>query len=81
VLAQGEDGYCVFAHRALCRIHPVKPRMCRAWPFIESVLRHPGNWKIMAGACPGMRTDVSEDTVVRCVKAALAAAGSAFRDG
>jgi Fe-S-cluster containining protein len=80
VLAQGEDGYCVFANRALCQIHPVKPRMCRAWPFIESVLRDPGNWYIMAGACPGMRTDISEDTVVRCVKAALTAAGPVIRD-
>lgn len=80
VLAQGEDGYCIFAHRALCRIHPVKPRMCRAWPFIEGVLRDPGNWYIMAGACPGMRTDVSENTVVRCVKAVLAASGSTVQD-
>jgi Fe-S-cluster containining protein len=80
VLAQGEDGYCVFARQALCRIHPVKPHMCRAWPFIEGVLRAPENWYIMAGACPGMRTDVSENTVARCVKAALAAAGSVGRD-
>lgn len=80
VLAQGEDGYCIFAHRALCRIHPVKPRMCRAWPFIENVLRDPGNWYIMAGACPGMRTDVSEETVVRCVKAVLADAGPVIRN-
>ena len=80
VLTQGEDGYCVFARRALCRIHPVKPRMCRAWPFIENVLRDPGNWYIMAGACPGMRTDISEDTVVRCVKAVRALAGPVIRD-
>jgi len=75
VLAQGSDGYCIFAENALCRIHPVKPRMCRAWPFIEGVLRDPGNWRIMAGACPGIRADVPEHVVIKCVKAALAASG------
>ena len=72
VLAQGEDGYCRFAENALCGIHPVKPRMCRAWPFIEGVLRDPGNWQIMAGACPGIRTDVSEEDLVRVVRGELA---------
>jgi Fe-S-cluster containining protein len=76
VLVQGEDGFCTFAENALCRIHPVKPRMCRAWPFIEGVLRDPGNWRIMAGACPGIRADVPEQTVIRCVKAALAVSGN-----
>lgn len=80
VLVQGEDGYCVFAENALCRIHPVKPRMCRAWPFIEGVLRDPGNWQIMAGACPGIRADVPEATVIKCVKAALAASGRSNPD-
>jgi Fe-S-cluster containining protein len=79
VLAQGEDGYCVFARSALCTIHPVKPRMCRSWPFIEGVLRDPGNWAIMAGACPGMRTDISEKTIVRCVREALSAPKPAVR--
>jgi Fe-S-cluster containining protein len=72
VLAQGDDGYCRFAENALCRIHPVKPRMCRAWPFIGGVLRDPGNWQIMAGACPGIRTDVPEEAIVRIVRAELA---------
>jgi Fe-S-cluster containining protein len=76
VLVQGEDGFCTFAKKALCQIHPVKPRMCRAWPFIEGVLRDPGNWRIMAGACPGIRADVPEWTVTRCVRAALAASGN-----
>ena len=68
VLVQGRDGYCVFAEQGRCKIHPVKPRMCRDWPFIEGVLRDPGNWYIMAGACPGMRTDVTESTVLSCVE-------------
>lgn len=72
VLSQGEDGYCIFAgQEGHCEIHPVKPGMCKAWPFIKGVLRDPGNWYIMAGSCPGIRTDVSESTVRRCVEAVL----------
>ena len=68
VLAQGPDGYCVFFRDKLCSIHPVKPRMCRAWPYIESVLKDPANWRMMAGSCPGMRTDVSDACILRCVR-------------
>lgn len=75
VLAQGEDGYCVFAEQGRCKIHPVKPGMCKAWPFIKGVLRDPGNWYIMAGSCPGIRADVSESTILRCVEAAMKASG------
>jgi len=79
VLAQGEDGYCIFAEQGRCKIHPVKPRMCKAWPFIESVLRDPGNWYIMAGVCPGIRADVSEAAIRGCVEAAMDASGEKRR--
>ena len=72
VLAQGKDGYCIFRKEKLCSIHPVKPRMCRAWPFIESVLKDPRNWHIMAGFCPGIRTDVSDEDIRECVSSVLA---------
>lgn len=71
LLAQGPEGYCIFWD-TVCRIHPVKPRMCRRWPFIESVVRDVSNWKIMAAACPGMRTDVPLDRVRACVMEILA---------
>ncbi len=67
LLAQRQDGYCIFWDR-LCTIHPVKPRMCRAWPFIESILVDSRNWWIMAGSCPGMRTDVTPQQVEQCVR-------------
>jgi uncharacterized protein len=63
VLAQGANGYCIF-WKKLCGIHPVKPRMCRAWPFIKTVLKAPENWRVMASCCPGMRTDISDKTIV-----------------
>jgi len=70
VLGQRQDGYCVFWD-GLCTIHPVKPRMCRDWPFIEGVLRDRRNWEIMAGMCPGIRADAPYDEVVRCVRQVL----------
>ncbi|MEE4359034.1 MAG: YkgJ family cysteine cluster protein [Desulfococcaceae bacterium] len=68
VLAQGENSYCIFWKDKICTIHPVKPRMCKAWPFIRSVLSDVGNWRAMAGSCPGMRTDVSDEKILRCVR-------------
>lgn len=70
VLVQQPNGYCAFWDR-LCTIHPVKPRMCRAWPFIESVLVDVQNWHIMASMCPGIRTDVSDEHIIACLKAKL----------
>lgn len=66
VLAQGEDAYCIFFSNN-CSIHPVKPRMCRSWPFISSLLVDIGNWYIMADSCPGMRKDVEEKQLHECL--------------
>jgi Fe-S-cluster containining protein len=62
ILAQAENMYCIFWN-GLCTIHPVKPRMCKTWPFIESVLLDVANWRIMASLCPGIRTDLPDETV------------------
>ena len=67
VLAQRKDGYCIFWDR-LCTIHPVKPLMCRKWPFLESMLVDSNNWLIMADSCPGIQTDVAVDTLEKNVK-------------
>jgi Fe-S-cluster containining protein len=74
VLVQGADGYCVFCREKRCRIHPVKPRMCRAWPFIEAVLVDPANWDAMATCCPGMKTGHPPKKIHSCVAAAIARA-------
>jgi uncharacterized protein len=67
LIAQKADGYCIFWDN-LCTIHPVKPRMCRAWPFIPSILVDPNNWNLMASVCPGMRTNFPDDIIAKCVK-------------
>ena len=63
VLAQRADGYCVFWD-GNCTIHPVKPLMCRQWPFIPGLRADPANWHIMAGMCPGMKRDIHIDQLL-----------------
>ena len=72
VLAQQENSFCIFWKERICSIHPVKPKMCRAWPFIKSLLVDPENWEKMASMCPGIRRGVPAEVVQKCVKAMLA---------
>ena len=67
VIAQSANGYCIFWDQ-LCRIHPVKPRMCRNWPFIDAVLKDVANWRIMGASCPGIHTDISDQVIHRTVE-------------
>jgi len=64
VLSLGEEGNCIFFDE-LCTIHAVKPYMCRAWPFIQTLVDHPENWEAMAGSCPGMKKGIPEETIQR----------------
>jgi len=63
VLRQRSDGYCMFEKGKRCDIHPVKPKMCREWPHIKSVLVDIQNWQIMAGFCLGMQKDATEKEI------------------
>ena len=67
VLAQRSDGYCIFWDK-LCKIHPVKPMMCKRWPFVRSLLVDSANWQIMADSCPGIQPDVAVHTLEKHVK-------------
>ena len=67
LLIQKTDGYCVFWDN-ICVIHPVKPKMCRVWPFIPSILVDPNNWNLMASVCPGMRTNYPDEVITNCVR-------------
>jgi len=70
LITQGENGYCIFWNK-LCAIHPVKPKMCKKWPYIESVLKDENNWKIMGNSCPGINQNVSYNEIVKCIKEKL----------
>lgn len=68
VLTLGKDGYCVFFDTSdYCTIHPVKPYMCKAWPFIQTVIRHPENWNTMADSCPGMKKNIPHKDLQKIV--------------
>lgn len=60
VITQGSNGSCIFFDKN-CTIHPVKPYMCRAWPFLRTIIKNPENWEAMAKSCPGMRKGVALD--------------------
>ncbi|MBF0572611.1 MAG: YkgJ family cysteine cluster protein [Desulfamplus sp.] len=63
---------CIFFdNEKQCSIHPVKPRMCRNWPFIKTVVNHPENWNVMADSCPGMTKDVPEDILIKIVSSEI----------
>lgn len=69
VLTQGKDGKCIFYDiKKQCTIHPVKPYMCRAWPFIAAVVKYPENWDAMAGSCPGMKKNVPAQDLKKIVQ-------------
>lgn len=70
VLTQGKDRYCIFWDK-LCTIHPVKPHMCKNWPFLKSVLVDVNNWNIMASLCPGIRTDVPDSMIKEIIAGKL----------
>ena len=54
MIACSKEGKCIFFDKN-CSIHPVKPRMCREWPFIPAIIKVPENWEQMAEACPGIK--------------------------
>ncbi|BBO72408.1 zinc/iron-chelating domain-containing protein [Desulfosarcina alkanivorans] len=72
LISQADTGYCIFWDK-VCTIHPVKPKMCRQWPFIPAILADVGNWRAMAGSCPGMDAGAPDQKIIDCVKKALKA--------
>jgi Fe-S-cluster containining protein len=68
VLTLGKDGRCIFFDtERQCTIHPVKPYMCKAWPFIKTIIKNPENWNAMGNSCPGMKKDVPDEDLKRIV--------------
>ena len=58
-LTVAANGFCVFFMEGnLCRVHPVKPFICRQWPFLPALLVDPDELEHAKGACPGIDPDV-----------------------
>ena len=48
---------CIFNEHGRCTIHPVKPRICRDWPFLPAILLHENELAAAQEACPGLNPD------------------------
>ena len=54
-LTMADNGFCVFQVEGnRCRVHPVKPFICRQWPFLPAMLVDPDELENAKTACPGI---------------------------
>ena len=68
-IRSGEDGYCIFYDaEARCLIHPVKPEICRKWPFFPANIKDRQSWEIARIACPGINPDASFEEFIEASK-------------
>jgi hypothetical protein len=45
-------------------VHPVKPAICRRWPFLPALLSHPDELEHAKTACPGINPECSHQEFV-----------------
>ena len=48
------NGVCIFQVEKRCRVHPVKPHICREWPYLPALLKFAEEFEEAKGACPGI---------------------------
>jgi Fe-S-cluster containining protein len=64
-LMVADNGFCVFLSEGnLCRVHPVKPWICRQWPFLPALLAHADELEHAKTACPGINPDCTHEEFV-----------------
>lgn len=61
-----EEGYCLMHDKAehTCRIHEVKPQMCRDWPFFYGPVKHREGFEAARGNCPGILPETTWEEFV-----------------
>ncbi len=53
-LKEFSNGDCVFLDGSRrCTVYGARPRQCRTWPFWDSNLKTPDDWKHTCDVCPG----------------------------
>lgn len=66
-LKKMENGDCIFLKEDLCMIHPVRPLVCRSFPFVFTESEGQRNWGLSAKKeiCPGLGQglQISEDDI------------------
>ncbi|MBW2090769.1 MAG: YkgJ family cysteine cluster protein [Deltaproteobacteria bacterium] len=70
-LKTGPDGFCLMYDAEIrgCRIHEVKPVMCRAWPFYLAPLRDRHEFEIVKNNCPGIKREAGWEDFVAYYRA------------
>jgi len=63
------EGACVFLAAGRCRVHPVKPRICRQWPFLPALLADPEEFEAAKEACPGLAPQATHEDFRRAFRA------------
>jgi uncharacterized protein len=59
------NGVCIFLQEGNnCRVHPVKPLICRQWPFLPALLVEADELEYAKGACPGIDPACSHEEFV-----------------
>jgi len=54
-LVEKSNGDCVFWEKSIgCRIYPLRPAQCRAFPFWRQNLSDARTWESTARSCPGI---------------------------
>ncbi len=56
-LKSDSNGYCLFFSSQGCSIHPVKPDICRAWPFFRGNIIDASSWEMAQDYCPGIKAE------------------------
>lgn len=64
-LTVAANGFCVFLQEGNdCRVHPVKPFICRQWPFLPPLLANADELEHAKGACPGINPACTHEEFV-----------------
>jgi Fe-S-cluster containining protein len=59
------NGSCVLQTDGLCQVHPVKPRICREWPYLSALLQHADEFEAAKLACPGLAADAEHEEFIK----------------
>ena len=62
------QGTCVMQEETCCRVHPVKPRICREWPFVWALLTHADEFEAAKEACPGILADARHEEFIKAAQ-------------
>lgn len=64
-LTVADNGFCVFLMEGnLCQVHPVKPFICRQWPFLPALLVDADELENAKTACPGINPSCTHEDFI-----------------